>query len=82
MICCQHSFEVRVLFWFLPSSVSKSQHGKKINRKNRFSDSAKNMSEEKAAREKKPVQVRDATCEREKNWIFFFLVLYVNLIDR
>ena len=68
MICCQYwSFEVRVLFWFLPSSVSKSQYEKKINRKNRFSDSAKNMSNEKVAREKKPVQVRDATCEREKN---------------
>ena len=30
-------------------------------------DSAKNMSDEKAAKEKKPVQVRDATCERGKN---------------
>ena len=40
-------------------------------------DSAKNMSDEKAAKEKKPVQVRDATCEREKNNFFFFFCFYM-----
>ena len=28
-------------------------------------------------REKKPVQVRDATCERGKNWIYFFFCFYM-----